>query len=1665
MNTGNDNWHPAGGPPPHPNLDQMGQGPRSLGSFGKAKLPRAPALFSLLPPVSSFLHPQHTFKHHSEDAFVWFEGLTFALGNLGPYPGGHSLPGLAELSQTHGAPHQPPAYGQHGPAGHSLPGIGQAMQHASPQSLNRERERDSRERDIIERQRHEEMAHREREQREREQIERQQREHHPVQSHPGSIPLHQPVASKVQNSIHGPNGLLSNLGSNAPNAPQGTVQSSGGPASLFGPQMQHGEGTPRSYIQHPGAPPMMGGYSGPGQQIPGNVAALAQGQQPILNASHPAGSQGINPVDENLYLTYNFEVQDALSYLDQVKVRFVDQPDVYNRFLDIMKDFKSQAIDTPGVIQRVSTLFNGHPALIQGFNTFLPPGYRIECGTEDNPDAIRVTTPSGTNTLSMPRAGRPLEPTNDLGPSGLGPHGRQDYYDQSRPGWQQTQQQQPQQQGLPGSYSPGSRMMAPAMYQPEGQASAPESHYGYQGQEAQGAAALTHQQDHRGVAQLQGAASAASGLGRPSLLQVSGAAQSAGLTQPMSSLAGVGGMLQGGHADLNKRGPVEFNHAISYVNKIKNRFSGAPEIYKQFLEILQTYQRESKPIQDVYAQVTQLFNTAPDLLEDFKQFLPESAAHAKQQQQQQQARLDEAIPISNMRGEPMGMTSQTPNRDMKNMPPLGNFNVKDPSAKESKKRRGASGVAGSSISGPSGVDSSRIPESSVRGQPAQFGPGAKRPKHFHGKSSGADIPNVSPTLVPALPEPIPPSMLTTPSQEEIAFFDRVKKFIANKSTFSDFLKLCNLYTNDLIDRFVLVKRAETFIGSNAELMSWFKRFMTVDEPEDKAIDPKPKTEAGIVNLAHCRSLGPSYRLLPKRERQKACSGRDELCMSVLNDGWASHPTWASEDSGFVAHRKNQYEDALHRIEEDRHEYDHHIEACVRTIQLIEPICQQFLHMSEAERVSFTLPPGLGGQSEAIYQRVIKKVYDRVRGEKIIRDMFERPCQVLPIVLYRLKQKLEEWKACQREWDKVWREQMQRAYWRSLDHQSITSRQTDKKLFVAKNIAQEFTAKFEETQVRRKNGLNPPAHQLEVQLDDLDVLLDTTHLLCMYFDRTTTGFGTDPSRLINFLKDFVPVFFGFDRELFHDYMDELMVGAPSPEEMDDTITADEASNASRKAPDAQKLALLREALEKAGSSGKNNNGVTPTVNKQSTPEPGQAVSAAASEAEESFDVAELKWMEHPGRGNFNVEHEYTLNEKYKKTEHHMYCNLNLLCFVRTFEILYSRLLRIKQQEAEAHEQVRRGLLPKPANDLCLIDRFPTDFFQDVSPQANLYKQIVRMCEDVIRGDIDQIHLEETLRRFYMQGGYLLYNLDRIFSSTTKFVASVFTGDARDRTSDIANLFFKEREKDETTHHQEIQYRKQVERFIKEGDMYRVTFYPANRRVTMQVITTEDSTLDNDDLSAEAQWSYYVTTYSMRDPTEGVQYSTMRVPFLKRTLPGKLDEDEEYDRFYRRLQHHDGLVIRICANNYTILYQPSTYDWFWRSTAPVHEKDADAETINALQEEQAKEKATLKEKRHDRFVEKFVNNPNWARGLSKDQVDESNQRFRSWVNGTLDNAAAGETEPATESAPAVKESSEPAEQPITAVEEEKKIEPEAEPEKSEAADSEMVDAEMADADLID
>lgn len=71
-------------------------------------------------------------------------------------------------------------------------------------------------------------------------------------------------------------------------------------------------------------------------------------------------------------------------------------------------------------------------------------------------------------------------------------------------------------------------------------------------------------------------------------------------------------------------GPLEFDHAINYVTKIKRRFAHDPQTYKSFLEILHTYQKQQRSIKDVLERVSVLFKDHPDLLRDFTYFLPDA---------------------------------------------------------------------------------------------------------------------------------------------------------------------------------------------------------------------------------------------------------------------------------------------------------------------------------------------------------------------------------------------------------------------------------------------------------------------------------------------------------------------------------------------------------------------------------------------------------------------------------------------------------------------------------------------------------------------------------------------------------------------------------------------------------------------------------------------------------------------------------------------------------------------------------------------------------------------------------------------------------------------------------------------------------------------------------
>ncbi|CAO0792911.1 unnamed protein product [Mucor circinelloides] len=91
------------------------------------------------------------------------------------------------------------------------------------------------------------------------------------------------------------------------------------------------------------------------------------------------------------------EMKDAVGYLEQIKAD--EPPQTYNKFLEIMTDFRSEKINTPQVLERVTLLFKGKPWLIRNFLMFLPPGHILDLSPENKSDSIYITSPNGSKII------------------------------------------------------------------------------------------------------------------------------------------------------------------------------------------------------------------------------------------------------------------------------------------------------------------------------------------------------------------------------------------------------------------------------------------------------------------------------------------------------------------------------------------------------------------------------------------------------------------------------------------------------------------------------------------------------------------------------------------------------------------------------------------------------------------------------------------------------------------------------------------------------------------------------------------------------------------------------------------------------------------------------------------------------------------------------------------------------------------------------------------------------------------------------------------------------------------------------------------------------------------------------------------------------------------
>ncbi|KAM4602714.1 paired amphipathic helix protein Sin3a-like isoform 2-T2 [Polymixia lowei] len=1086
------------------------------------------------------------------------------------------------------------------------------------------------------------------------------------------------------------------------------------------------------------------------------------------------------------------KVEDALSYLDQVKLQFGNQPQVYNDFLDIMKEFKSQSIDTPGVISRVSQLFKGHPDLIMGFNTFLPPGYKIEVQTNDlvnvtTPGQIHYITPHGISVQNIPVSGASSQPASH-------------------------HQHQSLQQA--GPHTAVTTAAAPAL--------------------------PTQPTPAKTSKPIQSPALTPTSQPNPSIPSyASPRSPSVQSHTPVSSTPT-------GAPPLQNNQPVEFNHAINYVNKIKNRFQGQPDIYKAFLEILHTYQKEQRNAkeaggnytpalteQEVYAQVARLFKNQEDLLSEFGQFLPDANSSVLLSK----TTADRAEAVRNDHG----------------------GTVKRPLL-SSKQRLNQNGLP---IRRPSGTGATP--------------PVKKKPKMMGKDHAMAEVSKHS-------------------TGTETLFFEKVKKALQSSEAYDNFLRCLLIFNQEVISRAELVQLVIPFLGKFPELFTWFKNFLGYRESSHMESFPKERATEGIameIDYASCKRLGSSYRALPKSYQQPKCTGRTPLCKEVLNDTWVSFPSW-SEDSTFVSSKKTQYEEHIYRCEDERFELDVVLETNLATIRALETVQRRLSRMSAEEQLRFRLDNTMGGCSEVIHRKAIQRIYGD-KAQDIIDGLKKNPAVSIPIVLKRLKMKEEEWREAQRGFNKIWREQNEKYYLKSLDHQGINFKQNDTKVFRSKTLLNEIEMLYDERQERAsEDTATPPPGGPHVTLtyDDSQILEDAAALIIHHVKRQVGIQKEDKYKIKQIIHHFIP-------DMLFARRGEL---SDAEEEEDEDEDAE---------------------MDQDGA--KKHNGL-----------PGNS-SAKSKLLFGNTGAQKLRGLDDP----------YNL----------FYVNNNWYIFLRLHQILCSRLLRIygqaeRQIEEDSHERewerevlgLKREKNENPAIQLRMKEPMDVDV-------EDYYSAFLEMVRNLLDGNMEPTQYEDSLREMFTIHAYIAFTMDKLIQSIVRQLQHIVSDDVCVRVTDLYLSECANKATGGTLSTQasrataEGTYQRKAEQLMTDENCFKLMFVKSRGSVTlsMELLDTEE---ENSDEPADAErWSDYVGRYVNSDSAspELREHLAQKPVFL----PRNLRRIRKCQRGWEQLQQeriakgpsdrstdgNGGLKMECMfkLNSYKMVYVCKSEDYMYRHTA--------------------------------------------------------------------------------------------------------------------------------------
>jgi paired amphipathic helix protein Sin3a len=414
---------------------------------------------------------------------------------------------------------------------------------------------------------------------------------------------------------------------------------------------------------------------------------------------------------------------------------------------------------------------------------------------------------------------------------------------------------------------------------------------------------------------------------------------------------------------------------------------------------------------------------------------------------------------------------------------------------------------------------------------------------------------------------------------------------------------------------------------------------------------------------------------------------------------------------------------------------------------------------------------------------------------------------------------------QREWEKVWHAQTQTMYLKSLDHMGLQVKAADKKNFAMKHLIDSIKTKHEEQRRRAGSKRRGALHQFTYEFNDQGVIADVLRIMIVYATNSTQHNSAERRRITEFFEKFITTFFDISDELLTDRTGDIDRGTPD-EDLDDATPSELPNGRGRRVNNGKRTDLRRGVLDKARNGrGRSQKEDSTTGSKESTPDVDSLGDDDAVEAEDqaTAEVTNDRWLALPGAAAIQgtrpldvSDLELIADQPYKREYFSLYCNSPIFVLFSIFQTLYRRLKEIKESEADAVSAGNRARVAKPAKEIGLLDE-KNDHY-GLADGESYYARTLTLIEDFVTGDLEEAKYQDFLRHFYLKKGWQLYTIMDLLKSLCRQGVICSSNDAKERTPDLLEQFYHDKELKEGSFNIEINLRKQADKYIKDGEVF-------------------------------------------------------------------------------------------------------------------------------------------------------------------------------------------------------------------------------------------------------